>query len=189
MAARAFATDPLFRFVYPDPDRLVEGFAREHAAYIRHIYHPYGVSEAVDVGGSVAGVALWLTPHTRVPAWREWLLLPPLARAVGVKRLSTVLRAYRAFDEALPPQPYWYLGLLAVAPEAQRRGVGRMLVEAGLKRADADGVPTFLETGTQENIQFYRRLGFEVTGDILIPEGPTHWAMTRPAGAPPDADD
>ena len=99
--------------------------------------------------------------------------------AAGSAEGSTPLNA---FDHALPEQPYWYLGLLAVEPAAQGRGVGSALVRTGLERADRDGVPTFLETGTQPNVAFYERLGFGVTDEILLPGGPTHWGMTRPVG-------
>ena len=182
LAARAFADDPLFRFVYPDPARRLAGFAREHTAYMRHYYRPYGLSEAAFLDGSMAGMALWLPPNAAPPAWREWATFPTLARTVGLRRLGTVIRAYHAFDHALPEQPYWYLGLLAVEPAAQGRGVGSALVRTGLERADRDGVPTFLETGTQPNVAFYERLGFGVTDEILLPGGPTHWGMTRPVG-------
>lgn len=182
LAARAFADDPLFRFVYPDPTRREAGFVRENTAYMRHYYRPYGVCEAADLDGAMAGMALWLPPNADPPAWREWATVPTLARTVGLRRLRAVIRAYHAFDHALPEQPYWYLGLLAVEPEAQGRGVGAALVRAGLERADRDGAPTFLETGTEPNVAFYERLGFEVTEEILLPGGPTHWGMMRPVG-------
>lgn len=179
LAARAFAEDPLFRYVYPNPSRRVTGFAREHAAYVRHYYRPYGLCEVAEHSGVLAGLALWLPPGAEPPAWRDLMTLPTLARTVGLRRLWTVMRAYRAFDDALPTPPYWYLGLLAVAPEAQGRGVGSALVRAGLARADRDGVPVFLETGTRDNVAFYQRLGFEVTDEIDVPGGPMHWGMRR----------
>jgi hypothetical protein len=39
-----------------------------------------------------------------------------------------------------------------------------MLVEMGTSRADDAGVPCYLETGTDSNIAFYRKRGFEVVG-------------------------
>ena len=186
LAARAFADDPLFRFVYPDPARRLAGFAREHTAYMRHYYRPYGVCEAAYLDGAMAGMALWLRPNTDPPAWREWATFPTLARTVGLRRLRTVIRAYHAFDHAMPEQPFWYLGLLAVAPEAQGAGVGSSLVRAGLARADRDGVGSFLETGTAANVAFYQRLGFTVTEEIPLPGGgPTHWGMWRQPGNGP----
>ena len=183
LAARAFFDDPLFRHIYPDPARRLGGFAREHAAYVRQYYAPYGISEVAEADGALAGLALWLPPGAETPWWRDLLTVPALAQAVGLRRLRRVLRDYRAFDEAMPDAPFWYLGLLAVAPEAQGRGVGSALVRAGLARADRDGVGTFLETGTERNVAFYQRLGFRATRQILIQDGPTHWAMWRDASA------
>jgi ribosomal protein S18 acetylase RimI-like enzyme len=179
VAARAFYDDPLFVHVHPDPDRRLDAFAREHRAYVRHMYRPYGVNEVAEADGRVVGLALWLPPGVRPPAWRDLLTLPALARSVGLRRLLWVLQDYRAFDAVLPEAPHWYLGLLAVDPEAQGRGVGGALVRRGLARADRDGVGTFLETGTETNVAFYERLGFRVTGPIPLPHGPTHWAMWR----------
>ena len=179
LAARAFYDDPLFRHVYPDPSRRLAGFAREHAAYVRQYYAPYGRSEVAEVDGALAGLALWLPPGAETPWWRDALTLPALARSVGLRRLRRVLRDYRAFDEAMPDGPFWYLGLLAVDPDAQGRGVGAALVRTGLTRADRDGQGTFLETGTEQNVAFYQRLGFRVTGEVLLDNGPTHWTMWR----------
>ncbi|WP_420457472.1 GNAT family N-acetyltransferase [Rubrivirga sp.] len=187
LAARAFFDDPLFQFVYPDPSRRLAGFAGEHAAYVRYVYAPYGVCEMAEADGALAGLALWLPPGAEVPAWREWTALPALVRGAGLRRLPAVRRAYRAFDDAMPDGRFWYLGLLAVDPEAQGRGVGSALVRAGLARADAGEVGTFLETGTATNVAFYRRLGFEVTGEIPLPGGPTHWAMWRAPDSTPDS--
>jgi hypothetical protein len=37
-------------------------------------------------------------------------------------------------------------------------------VEKDTSRADAAGVPCYLETGTQSNIDFYAKRGFEIVG-------------------------
>ena len=135
--------------------------------------------EVAEVGGVLAGLALWLPPHAHVGAWREWAGVPSLVRSVGLRHGLRVLRDYRAFDAAWPDGRFWYLGLLAVAPEAQGRGVGRALVRAGADRADRDGTGIFLETGTRANVAWYRRLGFRETRPIDLPHGPPHWALWR----------
>jgi hypothetical protein len=53
----------------------------------------------------------------------------------------------------------------------------------GLEAADADGLPSFLETGTEGNLGFYSRFGFEVSGELDLGDGTTIWCLTRPAGA------
>ena len=181
MAARAFFDDPLFVHIHPDPATRVERFVTENVAYQRWIYRPLGQSETVE---GLRGLALWLPPGKHGSAWRDLVCLPALARAVGLRRLVSVIQDYRAFDAALPSGAYWYLGLLAVAPEAQGEGVGGALLRHGLDRADRDGVGCYLETGTEENVAFYEHHGFRVAGPIRLPHGPDHWGMWRgPGGA------
>jgi hypothetical protein len=53
-----------------------------------------------------------------------------------------------------------------------------------LRRADADGLPCYLETMKERNVPFYQKYGFEVVVDELVPKGgPRLWTMKRqPAG-------
>lgn len=179
VAARAFFDDPLFQHVYPNPARRLEGFAREHAIYIRHIYSRVGICEVAEHDGHLVGMSLWLPPGAKTSAWREWMAVPTMLWTIGPRHLMRVLRDYQAFDAVWPEGTFSYLGLLAVDPSAQGRGIGSALVRAGLTRSDRDGVGTFLETGTVENVGFYERHGFRVTDDVELPYGPRHWAMWR----------
>jgi GNAT superfamily N-acetyltransferase len=61
--------------------------------------------------------------------------------------------------------------ILGVGPEWQGQGVGSQLLQSVLARADADGVPCYLETGTEPNLRFYRRHGFEVAIEDDVPGG------------------
>ena len=179
LAARAFHDDPLFAHLYPDASRRDRAFAIEHAAYMRTIYQPCGI---VDVAADHVplGVALWLPPGgSDGLRWRELACMPSLVRAVGVRRALAFAREYAAFDAVFPSEPCWYLGLLAVAPVAQGRGIGGTLLRAGLDRADRDGTGAFLETGTEANIRFYERHGFRVNGELHLPTAPMHWTMWR----------
>lgn len=68
---------------------------------------------------------------------------------------------------------HWYLDNLSVAPEYQRRGVARMLVQDGLQRAQSETeeraavgkapVPVAL-IGSVMGLHLYRNLGFKVVG-------------------------
>ena len=59
------------------------------------------------------------------------------------------------------------------------QGLGSQLVEMGTSRADDAGVPCYLETGTDSDIAFYRKRGFEVVGQADC-YGYTLTGMIRP---------
>ena len=44
---------------------------------------------------------------------------------------------------------------------------------------DDERIAAFLETSSERNVCFYRRLGFDVVGETLIQGGPPVWAMLR----------
>jgi ribosomal protein S18 acetylase RimI-like enzyme len=68
--------------------------------------------------------------------------------------------------------------MVAVAPAAQGRGLGRILVRHGVERARADGCPAFLETGNPRNVPLYQSLGFQIVDEQRAPDGgPTIWFM------------
>lgn len=71
--------------------------------------------------------------------------------------------------------------MFAVSPAHQRGGLGRLLMNEALKRADADNVPAYLWTGNPDNLPYYRMYGFEAFAEAAIPGGVPNWFMQRPA--------
>jgi GNAT superfamily N-acetyltransferase len=80
-----------------------------------------------------------------------WFLADDGGRTVGT--VGTI--GYGAFA---------YVGLMAVHPEAQRRGVGRALMEHALGWLEARGVGCAILDATEEGAPLYRSLGFVETG-------------------------
>jgi len=58
-------------------------------------------------------------------------------------------------------------------------GYGHALMHNRLERCDAEHVPVYLESSNADNIGYYNRFGFDVTGEITMPDGPTLWPMWR----------
>jgi ribosomal protein S18 acetylase RimI-like enzyme len=78
---------------------------------------------------------------------------------------------------------HWYLWGLAVKPSRQGQGIGGMLMQPVLARADADRLPCYLETMNEKNVPFYERYGFRVMSDGAVPRhGLRIWAMLREPG-------
>lgn len=176
--AAGFQDNEIWAWILPG-DRLRERVLRRY--YRRMIPKVW-----MDRGGSWVtsdgmGAAIWGPPGN----WRlkgieelhELLamgLVPPGALVRGS-------RIGKLFVSRHPREPHWYLADLAVRPEAQRRGLGSALIRPGLERADADGMPCYLETQREANIPFYRRFGFELLGTANAKDGPPAWFMWRPA--------
>ena len=80
------------------------------------------------------------------------------------------------------PSPHWYLSAVGVDPARHGEGLGSALVRRGIERAERDGRPIYLETGTESNVRFYERLGFEVLEQSVATglELPV-WLMSRPS--------
>lgn len=176
--AEAFDADPVMRFIVPAPryrKRLTALFVFET------LLSPRG-SWVDVVDGEIAGAALWGLPGAGPPGfWQTLRYSRHLLRAFGTG-LPKAMRAFRTIEDAHPSgPPHWYLQTLGAALPG--RGVGGALLRDGLARADAQGVPAYLESSAAGNVPIYERFGFRPTRDIVLPGGPTLTAMWRePAG-------
>ncbi len=81
---------------------------------------------------------------------------------------------------AIVDQSHWYLSIIGILPGFQNRGLGAALVEPVLERTDALGVPVYLETFSERNQSFYRRLGFRPAAEFFEPTiAASYTLMTR----------
>jgi predicted acetyltransferase len=65
-------------------------------------------------------------------------------------------------------------------PTVRGGGFVQALMRSRLDRCDAEHAPAYLESSTPDNIPYYMRFGFEVTGEIKLPDGgPSMWPMWR----------
>ena len=152
---------------------------RHYRAMIRRVYIP---RRAAWTTPDTAGASLWFPPGTLALSRRERLAETGSLLPEGADSLGRGARWERLLARHHPREPHWYLQTLAVAPVAQRRGVGTALIAPGLERADADGVGVFLETQRESNIPYYRRFGFELTEEISLSDSPPLWLMWRNPG-------
>jgi len=177
--ARAFDDDPVSHYFFRGERRRARGLRRFFDIQMRREYMVNGEAWTTD---DLAGAALWMPPGRARPGVRELLrLLPLLTDLLGVGREAPhVARLLADVERARPAERHWYLGVLGVDPPNQRTGVGSALLAPVLERVDAEGLPAYLETSKEENLAFYGRHGYVVTGELKAPEGgPTLWLMWR----------
>jgi GNAT superfamily N-acetyltransferase len=141
---------------------------------------PYGeVWVACDDGDSVLSVAVWMLPHSAVPAAVGREVGEAQARLEGVRHAASV-EAEACVARLRPTTPHYYLGAVGTRRNRQRQGRGSAVLAPILDRADRENKPVFLETSASENVGFYLGLGFVVISETDIPDGGPHvWAMMR----------
>lgn len=173
--ARAFYDDPLFRWMFPRDARRLRQARRHFEQRTRQLL---AQNEVYTTDGNV-GAALWARPDEwRDPPLAALRQLATLTPALG-RRLPLTLRAMHEIELRHPSDPHWYLAVLGIDPERQRRGVGSALLSPVLAACDRDATPAYLETAREHNVDFYARHGFEVVESLTLPEGPPIWLMWR----------
>ncbi|HEX40520.1 MAG TPA: N-acetyltransferase [Phycisphaerales bacterium] len=134
-------------------------------------------AQTSDILGAVVGPVTPRGYFKRLLKRRWWAFCRAAAGAV-LRRPATAKRLFRAVfyrGEAPPGPPRALLSSIAVAPEAQRRGVGRALVGRWVeevKRRRAAGC--YLTTDAHNNDKvnaFYQGLGWKVESTYTTPEG------------------
>lgn len=175
----AFWTDPLLEIVVaPDEAKraaLGQWFFEKSIVYGQRWGETYTNDDA-------SAVALWFPPgQTQLTPLRMLRVgmgaLPFKFGLSGTSRVMKAMSVGEKFHKAMHG-PHWYLMALGTKPKLQGTGLGSQLIDAGAKKADAAGVPCYLETATESNVAFYTKRGFEISdqADVL---GFTLWGMVR----------
>lgn len=173
----AFQDDPIWQWVAPDTRRRDAHLGSMFANVIRPRVRAGLAFTTPDDGG----VAVWSEPGNWKLSWREELTSAiPAVRTIGFGRLRAAFSALTRFDRLHPDEPHWYLAFLAANAKRRGRGYGSALITPMLERADAEGLPCYLESSKPENLPFYNRFGFEVIDEFHIgDDSPPMWAMWR----------
>ena len=169
--ARAFDDDPIALFAHPSPLTRPPRQAYWFTGRLRTLI----AEELCFCDDERTGAALW------APADRWEMPNSELLRVLRLanRRMPQVYAGFRRVDGVHPHEPHYYLAVLGVEPRGQRKGLGSKLLAPMLERCDREGVPAYLESSKEQNIAFYARHGFRVTGEVRMPRGPTLWLMWR----------
>ena len=171
----AFHGDPVMIWFVPDRGRRSE-ILDAFFAVIVDAYEPHGglyVTEPEPVA-----TAVWVQAGCQLTDEASEQLVGRLVEAAA-EHADHLLEALELMEEQHPAEAHEYLFFLATHPEWQSRGLGSALMREVLDRCDRDGTPAYLEATSLESRRLYLRHGFEVTGEIRLPDGPSMWPMWR----------
>jgi ribosomal protein S18 acetylase RimI-like enzyme len=175
----AFWNDPLLEIVVAPDEKKRAAIGQWFFEKLINYGQRWG---EVYTNDEAAAVAVWFPPgQTELTPGRMLRvglgMLPFKIGLGGVSRFMKAMSVGEKFHKSVHG-PHWYLLALGTKPELQGAGLGGALIEVGAAKADAAGVPCYLETATESNVAFYTKRGFEVIEkeDVL---GFTLWGMVR----------
>jgi len=175
MLARAFHDDPLTSHLIPDLAARETALPRMFKLLFK-LGLPY---RACYVTEGCEAATLWRPPDGwHVTIWQYIANAPELLGIFGGGVLK-VMNTMDRVEKVHPKSPHWYLQTIGTDPAMQGKGYGSLIMRDQLARADAAGLPCYLESSKDSNIPIYKSFGFDVTGEIKIPDGPTLWPMWR----------
>ncbi|KAI7547827.1 acyl-CoA N-acyltransferase [Hortaea werneckii] len=185
----AFADDPYANWVF---DR--ETFSVERNTASLSVRCRWGMSHALfnvakdteDPEGNVLGVACWLPPAVANPegkvSWWDWYGSWWLWVQQGITNLKhgrggLNINRYHIWKEAQAKAQfeiwddqhgYYFCNIVTVSPEAQGRGIGRLLFKHVTDQADKEGRRCYLESSRAvPNLKIYERLGFRLAREMV----------------------
>jgi GNAT superfamily N-acetyltransferase len=180
--ARAFHTDPPFVYIISDPaerERILLQIMRTFVTYA----HLFG--EPLTTAGTPEAVALWLpladlseaTDRDRQAGIDR---IPRICGAEAFARLMHVVGLAEKFHRHCAPGKHMYLQFLGVEPLRQGKRLGSSLITPIIERADAEGVPCYLETFQPRNLPLYQKHGFKIMIEDIEPNsGLRGWGFLR----------
>ncbi len=169
----AFEGDAAARALYPD----IGEYRRHFPGFLMAFGGRAFDAGVVDRDPDGRGAALWFPPGLEPDSAA---IMSHMEATLPPERLGALADGMEAQGGLHPHEPHWYLPWIGVVPEAQGAGIGAELLSRGLARADAEGLPVYLEATNRRNAVLYARHGFNVTGVVDAPGYPEILAMWRP---------
>ena len=174
--AAAFEHDPVAKWVVTDKARRFQVMRAFFQAGLHSLWWQHRLVYLADEG---AAACVWLPPGQVQPTPEEMAGAAPDFEAAFGEFAPGFATLAAIMEKAHPHQPHYYLPFVGVQPIQQGRGLGSAVLEPMLVRADAEGMPAYLEATTARSRDLYARHGFEVVGLLELPGGLTMYPMWR----------
>jgi len=181
-AVSALEHDPFYRCITTE---FGSDDARRRAALAE--YFDYSIQQGARIGRVVhlkaadMGVAVWVLPQSDGGRERErtqkGAYLRRVLGEVGCENYARIVDFMSGRAGSIVGNDSWYLSIVAVAPQAQGRGLGARLLAPTLAEADAAPAVCYLETFNPRSLRFYQRLGFVTRAEFDEPTTRARYAI------------
>ncbi|WP_274425339.1 GNAT family N-acetyltransferase [Chelativorans sp. YIM 93263] len=170
----AFATCPLLRWMYPEPEQYLRHFPGFIKNYCGDAYR---LQSGAYYDNGLKGALLWLTSDA--PRNDEDELVPFLRDSTTGHRRDEVLNMFEKFHHYHPTNPFWYFTVLGIDPLHQRKGLGGKLFRQALTLCDRAKAVAYGEATRESTARLYETLGFEVLDVVQFGSSPPFYPVRR----------
>lgn len=168
----AFQNDPVWKKVFEHESKIDQKLRAFYETPIRYCMK-YG--EVCAISENLEGIAAWV-PGDRADM-TIWRLIRSGAIRSGIKmgaRLARKMKpVYKPLQEDrkenMKGKSFIYLQIIGVASEFQGQGFGGKLLRVLIEKSVQVGIPLYLETETEKNVNMYVRFGFKLVKKITLP--------------------
>ena len=167
MAGRAYVNDPVHSYATKNPERRV-----------RFVYHfmmerlnTSNGEDYVYIDDENRGMCVWRKAHNeygvidflKCPDWLYLYWFWP-------NTLRTLF-AYAPLDVKVFDENTWIISPVFVDPEHQGQGIATKLITESMKELAEKGYKFGLEAQDEKNVEYYKKLGFEIIGEAEYKKG------------------
>lgn len=177
----AFADYPWTRWTVDSSDHQRRIIALQRIA-LEHFAFEFGEISVGVVAGEIQSVAAWSDSAAVSAGTVDEAVQRQVAGLEG-SRHEASKAAERQVEPLHPNKQHLYLGAIGTSRAMQGRGLATKTLTPLLQVSDDRALEVWLETSSQSNVEFYRRLGFDVADHLVIEGGgPDVWVMSRQPG-------
>jgi ribosomal protein S18 acetylase RimI-like enzyme len=175
---KAFATQPSSIAIYKGRTQsdIEQGMKITFGAMLKYLPGQVYVAKHDDSIVGVMRIVEW--PSCQMKPLQIIKALPSLIKAGGLGEMLRGMKMRGTWANKDPKKPHWHLDPLGVVPNLQGQGIGSKMMEYYCNHLDKLGMSAYHETDRSENVKFYERFGFKVTGEEMIMDFP-NWYMWR----------
>ncbi|OGP66453.1 MAG: hypothetical protein A2W27_04320 [Deltaproteobacteria bacterium RBG_16_44_11] len=161
---RSFIDYPIFKYVFPDDQHR-----KNKIRYLFTFLIKLGMlnGEVYASSKDIEAVSIWInSSNARSPlmsAFKAGIISLNLkVDSKSVKRFSEIGLNKQKIRSDIVNVNYILLDVIGVDPQFQKQGFARLLMESKLNDADKYKTPCYLETSNRDNLNFYKKFGFNL---------------------------
>jgi len=168
--AKAFKNDPMNVLIFKEDSIRLDMVEAIYRFVVECIVPEQNLIMKGAVQNSIlAGVIIYTEPGNK----REWTpYLIEEGKKLGLKtgeKYGKLIREFVTYTfRYRPREPHYYINELAVLPEYQGRGIGKVLLNyvENLSLQGKKSAGTALDTSNPDNVAFYQHLGYKVVSEF-----------------------